>query len=110
MEGYDKFAAFISSDDGMSIYRRFSSLNTKNLLYLQAEISNLEAQLKNIITQDKESQHPLKAKFPFSVWELKHFEDDEECLPTQWEKILEIRKLLTEYSEPFNLQIHSTDI
>jgi hypothetical protein len=44
----------------MSIYRRFSALNAKNPLYLQAKLVNLEAELKRIILDDKNSRDAEK--------------------------------------------------
>ena len=67
MDGYDKLAAFIAVDHGMTICRRFSTLNAKNLLYLQAELVNLEAELRDIVAQDKLSPDATKRLFPYSV-------------------------------------------
>jgi Family of unknown function (DUF6594) len=43
MDGYDKLAAFIAADPRLSMFRRFSFLD----LYLQAELVNLETQLRH---------------------------------------------------------------
>jgi hypothetical protein len=96
LEGYDRHAAFIASDKGLSIFRRFARLNVKNLLYLQAEIVILADELKGIIQEDKDSSNPERKDFPFSVWCLKDSLDQQ---PTQWEKFIEIRRLLNEYSK-----------
>ena len=96
MAGYDELADFITADPGLSIYRRFSYLTTKNIIYLQAELVNLEAQLRNIIRDDRNSQKAEKEQFPYSVWHLKHSAESPDSL--QWMKVLEIRKTLQEYS------------
>lgn len=108
MSGYDKLASFIGLDRGLSIYKRFASLNAKNILYLQAELVNLEAELKNIALEDIRSENPEKEPFPYSVFHLKRsyqiheYENDQIGHPTQWLKVLEIRQLLKEYSSSFH--------
>ena len=64
MDGYDKLAAFIAADNGLIICRRFSILNAKNLLYLQAELVNLEAELRDIVAEVKTSGDAAKSRFP----------------------------------------------
>jgi hypothetical protein len=98
MDGYDKLAAFIGDSPEMSIYRRFSRLGAKNILYLQAELVNLEAELEEIIRDDKDSGDEEKEPFPYSVWHLKHsFQDQNRN--AQWLKVLEIRQTLKEYCQ-----------
>ena len=100
MEGYAKFASFIAADHGMSIYRRFSTLSANNLLHLQAELVHLEAQLRDIITEDKTSGDAEKQKFPYSVWHLKRSAEDPSIgHPTQWSKVVEIRQKLKQYCQ-----------
>ena len=57
VKGYPSLAAFIASDTDKSthIYRRFDRLCARNLLYLQAELSKLEAR------QDKFDAEELSA-------------------------------------------------
>ncbi|PYI08378.1 hypothetical protein BO78DRAFT_441830 [Aspergillus sclerotiicarbonarius CBS 121057] len=90
-KGYDKLAALMACDPGSAIYRRFAKLNAKNILYLQAEISHVENELKDIIMEDDKS--PEKATYPFSVRDMK-----EEDFSLQWKKVLEARDLLNEYN------------
>lgn len=98
MEGYHKLATLIGSDCGLSIYRRFAKMNSRNLLYLQAELVHLEAELENIILEDNGDTE--KKLFCCSLFHLKHSSDAPDGdLAIQWQKVLEIRKLLREYSE-----------
>jgi hypothetical protein len=46
MDGYAKVALLMSRHNEYGIVRRFGELNFKNLLYLQAELVELEAQLQ----------------------------------------------------------------
>jgi hypothetical protein len=55
--GYPSLAAFIASDPDHSIavYRRFDYLSARNLLYLQSELAELEAQLHTFDQEDLRS-------------------------------------------------------
>ena len=54
VEGYPSLAAFIASDcdKSTSIYRRFDRLSARNLLYLQSELMELEAQQDQLDAED----------------------------------------------------------
>jgi hypothetical protein len=97
MDGYNRLAAVIGTDRDLAIFRRFSILNSKNLLYMQGELTLLEAELRAIGNEDKESKDPEKAEFEFCIQTLKgpHTCKDGD---QQWRKILEIRQKLKEYS------------
>lgn len=97
MDGYNRLAAVIGTDRDLAIFRRFSILNSKNLLYMQGELTLLEAELRAIGNEDKESKDPRKAEFEFCIRALKgpHACEDGD---QQWRKILEIRQKLKEYS------------
>jgi hypothetical protein len=99
MDGYDKLATLIGENHEAAIFRRFSVLNAKNLLYLQAELVNLEAELKIITQEDKGSGDEEKKHYPYSLWHLKHsLQLPDRRYHTQWLKVLEIRQKLKEYS------------
>lgn len=80
----------------MALFRRFAALNAKNLLYMQAELVHLEAELKDIEHNDRCSGQGEKKSFEFSVINLKDSSGTENDL--QWRKVLEIRNKLKEYS------------
>jgi hypothetical protein len=44
--GYPKLSELVCKDKTLSIFRKFRSLSTRNLLYLQSEILDLESQLQ----------------------------------------------------------------
>ncbi|KAK2813684.1 hypothetical protein FQN50_000082 [Emmonsiellopsis sp. PD_5] len=111
MAGYDELAKFINADPGLSIYRRFSFLNTKNILYLQAELVNLEGELEEIVSEDIESQVPDRKLFPVSLLHLKGSgEDPNPRNSTQWRKFLELRKTLKEYNDAILQQSQLTKL
>lgn len=94
MEGYAKIASLMSHHRELAIFRRFGTFNLQNLLYLQAELTHLEKDLKELAEKDQADPNRL---FYTKYWySLAHSEDDEE--KEQWEKVLQIREKLTEYS------------
>lgn len=50
--GHAAFADFIASDDELSLYKSFNRLGARNILYLQSELLELEAQLNEFDEQD----------------------------------------------------------
>jgi hypothetical protein len=52
LPGYPSFAAFIHADPDAAIYRTFTTLSARNLLYQQSELHDLESQLQALDRQD----------------------------------------------------------
>jgi len=94
MEGYQRVAELMASHDEFAILRRFRSLNMQNLLYLQAELISLGAELAELARQD--SQHPERPYHSKDWWSLANGLEEEDR--EQWEKVLEIREKLDIYS------------
>jgi hypothetical protein len=97
MDGYNRLAAVIGANHELAIFRRFSTLNAKNLLFMQGELIHLEAELKAIAREDKGSGDSEKAEFEFCIHTLRGPHECEDG-DAQWRKILEIRQKLREYS------------
>ncbi|KAI0479761.1 hypothetical protein F4859DRAFT_529914 [Xylaria cf. heliscus] len=55
--GYTKLAEYMGQQPQLAIFRRFGTLANANLLYLQAEIAELELRLKDVQKQDRESSN-----------------------------------------------------
>ena len=53
--GYPGFAHVVGQNPGYSIFRRFTTLDTKILLYLQAELVQLEHDLSDLEVENSES-------------------------------------------------------
>ncbi|KAF8860881.1 hypothetical protein BDZ45DRAFT_777884 [Acephala macrosclerotiorum] len=70
--GYPRFAAFIShgEDSSTTIYRRFQRLSARNLLYLESELAELEAEQDRL---DQESGTHPDLQLALSSW--KHLND-----------------------------------
>lgn len=100
MQGYQKLAALLCSSHGLQIFRKFGALQTKNILYLQAELTILETQLAAIMEQDQEEANAgtgEKADFLISWLALKKSDQDPIADNTQYKKVMEIRRCLKEY-------------
>lgn len=98
MGSYNKLSKFMSSWPEVAIFRRFGALNAQNLLFLQAELVRLEDQLQNIREDDAQSAD-LEKKLSHQSWRslvLAHEQGD--ASTSQWQKVLEIRDKLKEYS------------
>jgi hypothetical protein len=94
-DGYPGLAKFVGQnlDQGLGIFKQFAELNTRNLLYMQAELLCLEQELEVITYVDEHGPDPSPKNFARSVWEMRKPSNRR-----QWEKVLEIRKKLQEYS------------
>ena len=96
MADYTRLASLISTHNELAIVRHFGVLKAKNLLYLQAELVHLEAELAVIENENKFSGDSERIAFQTSVFDLKESSTSNKAL--QWQKALEIRSKLKEYS------------
>lgn len=95
-EGYAKVAQLMGDHPEFAIFRRFRALNMQDMLYLQAEITHLEADLRKITNDDVKRRG--RQNHAYDWWSMAHGmhgEGDTE----QWEKVLEIRQKLEKYSK-----------
>ena len=100
MQGYEKLAALLSSSQGLQLFRQFGALQTKTLLYLQAEITILETELAAIMEQDQEEANAgdeKKLAFLDSWLALKHSDQNPAADNTQYRKVVEIQERLKKY-------------
>ena len=125
MTGYAKIATLMGAYPEVAIVRRFAALNMQNVLYLQAELINLEARLHKYEEEDRNSGDQNRIDYavdwfklrnttefsnsPCSLSEtsersirIEHENVNEElrALPhgRRWKMILRIREKLKEYS------------
>ncbi|KAI4129924.1 MAG: hypothetical protein LQ338_002009 [Usnochroma carphineum] len=106
MADYHKLACMIATHGEAAIFRRFDTLNIKNLLYMQAELVHLEAELRQIELEEKSSADPNRTAYPFSVYDLRESACSGKV--TQWTKYLEIQSKLQAYSMCYK-QLHRKD-
>lgn len=96
MRGYEKLAHFVTTNRGLELYRRFGWLQTLNLLYLQAHLTDLEAQLRNTIEEDLQSSDTDRTDLVLS-WKALERSKEDPALNIQYNLILEARKTLDAY-------------
>ncbi|MCJ1246402.1 hypothetical protein MMC30_003609 [Trapelia coarctata] len=94
MEGYLKIAELMGRHEELAVFRRFDSMNFQNLLYLQAELVHLESDYHQISEKGEAcTAFPHRSR---DWWSLTQPGPDGNR--EQWDKVLEIREKLTEYS------------
>jgi hypothetical protein len=100
MEGYAKMAFLMGEFPEVAIFRRFGALNAQNLLYLQAELKELETSLRKYALEDQNSGHPERIYYSKDWFTLKESCDAtyEGADGNQWSTMLSIRAKLKEYS------------
>jgi hypothetical protein len=100
-DGYPKLAEHMGNAPEISIFRRFEALNRQNLLYLQAELTGLERQLR-IIEAESANCDSTDPKSRYSRdWEWMNIKDEKTGVNPQWQLFLRIRGVLKEYSKQF---------
>jgi hypothetical protein len=102
LEGYPKLSRLMASYPEAAIFRRFGALNAEKLLYLQAELQDLEIALRKQQKEDLASNRRDRILYSRDWWTLKESgaaEAEEGNDGRQWELVLKIRKKLKEYGE-----------
>ncbi|KAL8849833.1 MAG: hypothetical protein Q9221_005171 [Calogaya cf. arnoldii] len=97
MGDYTKLASMMANHAEAAIFRRFDTLNLKSLLYMQAELVDLEDQLHDIESEDKKSGDPNKVQFSSSVKALRKPTGTRENV--QWMKYKEVQDKMHAYND-----------
>jgi hypothetical protein len=69
MASYDRLSHLMADHNDLLILRTFSSLNIKNLLYYQAELANLECELREIESEDQSCRSSPRQEYAAS-WKI----------------------------------------
>ncbi|KAJ4377234.1 hypothetical protein N0V83_000057 [Neocucurbitaria cava] len=95
--GYPKLAAKIEIQPEVAIYRRFGGLSALNLLYFQAELTDLEKKLWAQQVQDHNNTKGSKSEYAKNWFFLSDsaYDGDTE----QLDLVMRMRETLKEYSE-----------
>jgi hypothetical protein len=91
--GYGAVAACMNADHDLAIYRRFGTLNTRNLLYLQSELSHLEEKLKELDSEANDQKSGINGYSVLRSWYHLEKQNGEHL-----KVVLEIRDKLEKYS------------
>ncbi|KAL8742368.1 MAG: hypothetical protein Q9190_005132 [Brigantiaea leucoxantha] len=97
MAGYSRLASLMASHPELRLFKQFATLNLKNLLYMQSELTILENELSDISLEDATSRDSTKAALEFCFFDLKDSAGSSNG--QQWEKVLEIREKLKNYND-----------
>jgi hypothetical protein len=96
--GYPTLAAYIGATPELTIFRRFTNLQTQSLLYYQAELIYLEGQLRELEVQASNSED-LDPRSRFARdWEWLGAVDLNGVLNHHMTVMLRIRTVMKEYS------------
>ncbi|KAF2475391.1 uncharacterized protein BDR25DRAFT_340161 [Lindgomyces ingoldianus] len=94
--GYPKLAGQMGIMPEAAMFRTFSALNARNLLYLQAELISLEKQLLD--SESNDSQDEKRSRYALDWFWLSQSKQNEGN-ESQLQLILEMRKKLKEYNK-----------
>jgi len=97
--GYQNLAEMMSLHPELCIVRRFGCLFTETILYYQAEITVLEARLREVQVQDKVSVDVNRQRYGLSWVSLSLSSSAEEGSPERehFDIIMRLRKIMPEY-------------
>jgi hypothetical protein len=101
LSGYPYLAAFITSDRDRTtlIYKRFDELAARNLLYLQSELAELQAQQRTFDQEDLNAdQETKRCSRNYSVF-AKAVADGDTKQKQRWDLMLQIRQTMKDYRE-----------
>ena len=95
--GYPGLASLLGHADGFGMFKRFAALNMRNLLYMQAELLALEDELERSTLND--SLDTSRSAYSKSAEKLRaSAQSSDPKDKEQWDKALEVRAKLKEYS------------
>jgi hypothetical protein len=96
--GYPTLAAYIGATSELTIFRRFTSLQTQTLLYYQAELVYLEAQLRGLEVEASNTEDSDPRSRFARDWEWLGVEDLNGGQNQHTKVVLRIRAVVKEYS------------
>jgi hypothetical protein len=102
--GYPKLAEHIGDHPKIASFRRFAALNARNILYFQAELLDLEAELKKVEQRDDKLCQSGAGNDHAATWYWLGGEGGTGQNEDQLNLVRRLRGLLYQYSQcPFQL-------
>lgn len=110
--GFHLYSSHIARDTSLSIYRKFAVLNTRNILYFQSELADLEVQLQQLdaegngeevdndvwaISRNWRKMRDAGVSFQESKAAVANIQESQDPRDS-WSVVLKIRRVLKEYS------------
>lgn len=99
MQGYAKIGWRMAVHPELAIFRRFAALNAQSLLYMQAELLDLETKLRKQGEDDLQSENEKTRWYARDWRSLSRLDREEGENAEQWKMCLEIREKLQAYSK-----------
>ena len=110
--GFHLYSSNIARDTSLSVYRKFAVLNTRNILYLQSELADLEIQLQRLDAKGNDEEVNDDIRAISRSWQKMHnaglaFQEsktagvdiqESQDPRNSWSVVLKIRSVLKEYS------------
>ena len=110
--GFHRYSSHIARDASFSTYRKFAVLNTRNILYLQSELADLEVQLQRLDEQGTGEEVDIDIWAISRSWRKMRdagisFQESKTAAANvqksqdprdSWSVVLKIRRVLKEYS------------
>ncbi|KAH0844386.1 hypothetical protein AYO21_00854 [Fonsecaea monophora] len=103
MNGYDAMCSDMATNPEAVIFRKFTILNYRALLFLQSELNQKEGRLVSLIKHDQNSLDPERRQFSYSFDAMLRSNGETEGSTLQRELMREICHLLPNYSMWFLL-------
>lgn len=97
--GYSVLSSLMGAYPEVAIFRRFGSINARNLLYMQAELTSLEKQLLDAEKADLGSAHPDRTIYSRDWRTLAESVEAVDGDSSQWKIFLQLRAKIREYSK-----------
>jgi hypothetical protein len=95
--GYPRIATRMALKPETAIFRRFTALNARNLLYMQADLCRLEAQL--LVQEQEDNASPVGQRDKYATnYDYLHLSALEE-IAIQYDLVFEIQEKLRKYSK-----------
>ena len=98
MEGYDRLTPLMAVYPGIAIFRKFSILNYRMLMYLEAQLVEREGRLISAIKDDRNSKDRERMGFAFDFRAMQHPREDIEGAKRQGIIMDETGPILDRYS------------
>ncbi|KAF2002119.1 hypothetical protein P154DRAFT_618864 [Amniculicola lignicola CBS 123094] len=108
LEGFPSLSSLLCSDSDLQVYRRFNRLASRNLLYLQAEILDIEARLEEhdaedveIANSENDATESMEVKLNARCWEVfkEKAKSGDRKAQERMDLIRELRERMAEYQD-----------
>jgi hypothetical protein len=97
--GYPKLAEHIGNHSDLASFRSFAGLNARNILYLQAELLELESAIKEVEERDQKRWLDGTGENYAGTWFWLGGGGKDDKSKDQLDLVIRLRKLLSQYSQ-----------